>query len=366
MTAGRQIAGAADSKPAEFVETVRACFEQAGRAAGGIRERTFQLGEHRVLLRFAGETLIPLIVRALAHRQVPSEGAPNLTVCFFDSESTGVRMLPPPWGPDQYTNLGEIDGYNEGGFHVTYQPGTDILQCLDRDRNLAVYWTPSWRIIPWWEQSFPLRSILNWWMKHREFQPVHAAAVGSGSGGLLITGPSGSGKSTTTLSCLGKLGYAGDDYVLVRTHPSPFVHSLYSTAKIDPDNLYRFPFLRSFVSNPDRLDSEKALIFLGEHMPEALSGGFPIRAIVVPRVTGLTDTTVERAPSSTALLALAPTTTMHLRATRRETLAKLFHLVKSVPCYRLLAGTDLTQIPEILSSLLHQLEPLAAEGPRNG
>jgi energy-coupling factor transporter ATP-binding protein EcfA2 len=366
MTAGRQTAGVIDANPAEFIETARACFERAALAAGGVHERTFQLGEQRVLLRFAGEQLIPLMERALAHREVPAAATPGLTVCFFDSESTGVRMAPPPWDREEFTGFCEINGYNEGDFQVTYDLGADILQCLDRRRGLAVYWTPSWRRIPWWEQSFPLRPILNWWMKYQDFQPVHAAAVGAESGGLLITGPSGSGKSTTTLSCLGKLGYAGDDYVLVRTHPSPHVYSLYNTAKIELDNLHRFPQLKPYISNPDRLDTEKALIFLQEHEPEAISAGFPIRAIVVPKVTGLPDTSIERASSSVALVALAPTTTMHLRTTRRETLAKLFRLVKSVPCYRLLAGTDLAQIPVTLSNLLQQLESAAPEGSSNG
>lgn len=346
------------SAPAEFVETARLCFEQAAQAAGGVRERTFQVGERSVLLRFAGDRLVPLMVRALAHLEVPLAGRPDLTVCFFDSESTGTQMARPPWSREQYTNLGEIDGFNNGQVHVTYTPGVDILHCLDRERGLAIYWTPTFRLIPWWEQSFPLRSILNWWLQDQPFQPAHAAAVGRPSGGVLITGPSGTGKSTSTLACLGsELQYAGDDYVLIRTSPSPFVFSLYSTAKLEADNLERFPDLAPLVSNADRLDREKALIFLHEHHPRKLIRGFPIRALVIPKVTGQRDTTMETISPAGALLALAPTTTKHLLGTRRQTVEKLMRLVKAVPSYRLLAGTDLTQIPVAISGLLDSLTP---------
>ena len=350
------------SAPAEFVETARQCFEQAAKAAGGVRERTFQLGERSVLLRFAGDRLVPLMVRALAHLEVPPVERTDLTVCFFDSESTGTPMPPPPWSREQYTNLGEIDGFNNSQVHVTYTPGVDILHCLDRERGLAVYWTPTFRLIPWWEQSFPLRSILNWWLQDQPFQPAHAAAVGRPSGGVLITGPSGTGKSTSTLACLGsELQYAGDDYVLIRTDPSPFVFSLYSTAKLEADNLQRFPDLAPLVSNAERLDREKALIFLHEHHPQKLIGGFPIRALVIPKVTGRRDSTMETISPATALLALAPTTTKHLLGARRQTVAKLMRLVKTVPSYRLLAGTDLTQIPEAISRLLDSLSPSGAK-----
>lgn len=363
-TATHNLASAGTYTPsaaAEFVEAARLCFERAARAAGGVRERHFQVGERSVLLRFAGDRLVPLMVRALAHLEEPRTLRPDLTVCFFDSESTGTPMPAPPWSREQYTNLGEIDGFNNGQVHVTYTPGVDILHCLDRERGLAVYWTPTFRLIPWWEQSFPLRSILNWWLRDQPFQPAHAAAVGRPSGGVLITGPSGAGKSTSTLACLeSELQYAGDDYVLIRTDPSPYVFSLYSTAKLEADNLQRFPHLAPLVSNAERLDREKALIFLHEHHPRKLTGGFPIRALVIPKVTGRKDTTIETIAPAAALLALAPTTTKHLLGTRRQTVEKLMRLVKAVPSYRLLAGTDLSQIPVAISRLLDGVNPPTA------
>ena len=115
----------------------------------------------------------------------------------------------------------------------------------------------------------------------RPFTPVRWATA---SGGVLIAGKSGSGKSTTTLACLTSgLLYAGDDYVLADVAAEPYVHSLYSTAKLVPDNCDRFPQLRPLVSNPDKLDEQKALIYLREalsrqYCPRLSTSGHPSAA----------------------------------------------------------------------------------------
>ena len=216
-------------------------------------------------MRFAGRKLLEPMTRALAHRAA-EEGSPaGLRVCFFDTESTGTPMAAPAWSKEQYTASGEIAGFCDDRVETSYQMGWDVFQCFDRKRNVAVYWTPSWRLLPWWETSFPLRMILHWWFRDTAFQPVHAAAVGTAQGGVLITGPCGAGKSTTALTCLdSRLQYAGDDYTLAQIEAAPYVHSLYNTAKLNPEGLGWFPQLAPSVVNRDRLDREKAMLFLHE------------------------------------------------------------------------------------------------------
>jgi hypothetical protein len=113
--------------------------------------------------------------------------------------------------------------------------------------------------------------------------------------------------------------------------------------------------LAPIVSNAERLASEKALLFLNEHRAAQLIEGFPICAILITKVSGLTDTTIEPATVMAALKALT-STMQYLRGTRRQTLEKILRLVKSVPVYTLLAGTDLAQIPVAISGLLEKLE----------
>ena len=338
----------------EFVRDAHRAFTNAARTHG-LTERRFRIAGRTLALQFAGHALVPLITPAFQHLETGSAAPVDLTVHLFDSESTGVPMPPPPWPSTAYGAKGEIAGFNHRGLRALYQPGIDILHLLDVAGATAIYWTPTYRRIPYWESSFPLRTILHWWLQPTPFQPLHAGAVGLPAGGVLIAGVSGSGKSTTTLACLDSaLLYAGDDYVVVDTD-DPWVHSAYSTAKLEPGNVGRFRWLETLTANPGRLETEKAMFFLAQHRLDKLATGFPVRAIVLPRVSGGANTTIAPATSHAASLAIAPTTVMHLPGGERATFEKIARLVRRVPCYRLDAGTDLRQIPAAILGLLQRL-----------
>lgn len=339
--------------PTAFFEIAYQTFERAAETAGGSTDHFIKIGGQTVHLKFAGSTLVPRVIPALEHLVTQPELSPALTICTWDSASTGINMPPPPWPPTAYGARGEIEGYNTDRIYTFYQPGIDILQMIDLERNLAIYWVDKESRIPYWESSFPMRTILHWWTGTHPLQLMHAGAVGLPTGGILLPGKSGSGKSTTTLKCLDSdLLYAGDDYVLVSVERSPFVYSLYNTAKLESDNVHRLPHLQSLISNSDQLTTEKALIYIKEHYPEKISSGFPIRAILLPRITGLRDTRLTKASPMKSLKALAPTTIFHLPRTSHEAFRKMTRLVNQVPSYNLELGTDLSQIPTIILDLL--------------
>lgn len=352
MTNAQAISRTADP-PAVFFDELYRSFRLACEACGGERLFAYRVAGWPILLRFAGPALLQRVIPAIEHLACPASPEAALQVCLFDSTTTGTPAPAPGWPPDAYGARGAISGFNTERFHTVYDPGVDILHMLDRERNLAVYWSPSPARIPWWESTFPMRTILHWWMRDRPLQPLHAGAVGLPDGGVLIAGPSGSGKSTTTLACLhSPLLYAGDDYVVGSIDDPPWVYSLYGTAKLEADNLQRFPELGPLVSNPDRLDKQKAVIYLGRHFPEKLISGFPLKAILAPRVTGLRDTRLVPAGPMASLKAIAPTTLFHLPGAGREAFAKLTALVRRTPTYFLEAGSDLVQIPETILGLL--------------
>lgn len=322
-------------------------------AASGEVERKFRIGRELVRVRFAGRALVSTMTAALDHLDESASTKPaTFTICVFDTLTTGASMPRPAWPGECYGARGEIAGFNCDRFRTVYQPGVDVFQMIDKEARTAVYWVQEPSVVPYWEQSFPFRTTFHWMLQGKPYQLMHAGAVGREGGGVLITGPSGSGKSTTCLACL-KAGmlYAGDDYVLAGTEP-PFVHSLYATAKLVPENLHRFPNLESSVTNLDRLSKEKALIFVKSVRPSCLTPGFPIRAILTPRVTGERDTRLVRSTGIAGLKALAPTTVLHLPGGGSESLAKMSRLVKQVPNYVLEAGTDLPQIPRVIDELL--------------
>jgi hypothetical protein len=338
--------------PLAYFDKVHAAFELARSACGSI-ERYYTVGGKLVRLCFAGNTLISRFTPALDHLATTPTLQVDLTICLWDSASTGVQVPKPPWSIDALAARGEIQGYNDERFHTVIQAEGGNLHLFDSARKVAIYWLASIDYVPYWESSFPFRDIFHWWLPTQPYQPVHAGAVGLPSGGVLITGKSGSGKSTTCLSCLDSdLLYAGDDYVLVAADPAPTVYSLYNSAKLEPDNLERFPNLRSLVSNPHQLAAEKAVVYLQEQLPQKLISHFPIRAIILPRVTGARDTHLVPASPASSLIALAPTTLFHLPRANQITFAKLSSLVKQVPSYWLEAGTDLSQIPDMLLKFL--------------
>lgn len=133
------------------------------------------------------------------------------------------------------------------------------------------------------------------------------------------------------------------------------MYSLYSSAKLDPGHIQHLPQLAPLVSNRKELPNEKALIFLQEHCPERLSEGFPVRAIVLPRVTGRPDTRYRAASPAACLTALAPSTVFQLAGAGSEVFRYLSAFVRQVPSYVLDLGTDLSGIPDVVLSLLSEV-----------
>jgi len=96
--------------------------------------------------------------------------------------------------------------------------------------------------------------------------------------------------------------------------------------------------------------------------------GFPIKAVLIPRITGQSDTSVRPTTTGAALRALAPSTIFQLAGSGQTAFQTMSSLVKQVPCYSLELGTEMAQIPEVILSLLLSLErsqhygTLAAQG----
>src|SRR5262249_26051380 len=149
-------------------------------------------------------------------------------------------------------------------YRAFWDPQGHAVHLFDRQRKTAIYAVRSRRDFRSWERSIPLRHILHWWTMTEGRQLVHAGAVGTAEGGVLLVGASGAGRSTTTLACLsGGLSIVGDDFVLVDPLARPaMIHSVSSTAKRSRAALLRFPDLAQRVANPAEPEPEKAIFFL--------------------------------------------------------------------------------------------------------
>lgn len=335
----------------QYFTEVRGAFERAAAATSDIR-RYFRIGPQSLCLRFAGEALVKGLTRAFAHVEIPACPDPSLTILCWDSFSTQTRN-PMPASFTASGAKGHILEHNNGVIRTVYRPGIDIFNMYHVAQCTGIYWMQDPGILPYWETSFPMRGLFHWWSRDLPFQLVHAGAVGTPQGGVLLTGKSGSGKSTTASACLNShLHYAGDDYVMIACDPDPYVYSLYSTGKLNPESVGMLPHLEGCVSNPGAVGDEKALMFLHEHFPQQLSAGFPIRAVFIPWVTQARDTRLRPATAFDAMFALAPTTIKHLEGDSQLAYAKMRALVQAVPSYWLELGTDLAQVPGVIERFL--------------
>jgi hypothetical protein len=172
---------------------------------------------------------------------------------------------------------------------------------------------------------------------------------------VLLVGRGGSGKSTCALASLdSNLLYAGDDYVAVGLPPTPRVYSIYGSGKLVPHHSRLLPHLPPPSFPGDGSPEEKAVFFVSERFPDRMCTDFPLKAVIVPRVTpGVAR--ISPVDPAIALRALAPSTLLQLHPARPDALMKMAGLLKAVPTFSLETGEDVVAIPPALERLLEEL-----------
>jgi hypothetical protein len=358
---------------AEYAGAVRAAYGHAVQDAKRIHNRLFHLADATVRVCGPDETLVELMTEALAHRQAPLPAGPgpaaDLTVHLWGGAGA-PRAAPPsplgwynrhrPGGPPAapeavlFDGRGELPAFNTPRLRTSFQLWPPMLHVLDLDRGEAFCWIGRADRVPYYETAAPFYIILSWWASARGWLFAHAGAVGTAAGGVLLVGPGGAGKSTSALACIGSpLGYAADDYCLVNGGAEPRVSSLYSSAKlVGAVDLERFPRLAPLVRNAARPADEKALLFLQRDYPGRLINGFPLRALVVPRVLGGRGARLVPTTPAAALAAMAPSTCIQLPGSGRGALTLMAGLVRRLPAFTLEFGPDLPAVPAALGDLL--------------
>tara|TARA_R110000823_G_scaffold130015_12_gene257901 strand:+ start:11592 stop:12659 length:1068 start_codon:yes stop_codon:yes gene_type:complete len=331
-----------------FFQVTEAFGQAAGQ--GPLLTQQRRLAGRTLRLEFAGPAMQACVVPALDHLPRVPDAVPDLRVCIFDSASTGVALPAAPWGDDAQVARGEILGLESSQtVRVTLQPGSAVLTLYHPSSATALMWIADARDCPYWEAAAPLRGLLHWWCAAHGLQLVHAAAIGTADGALLLTGKGGSGKSTTALSALvGGLRYLGDDYVVCENGAAgPAVHSLYNTAKVGSDSLAMLPSLTASGTLSPGEGQDKAVLYTACGYRAQLSPTLPLRAILVPRITGGAPALLPLTAGA-AFLALAPTTLFQLPGAGRATTAFLRELVTSLPCYQLALGPDMQALVALL------------------
>jgi len=365
-------AGGGRARPATgaFRGVPRAYFEEAGEigravfADGAGRERVYSLGGLRCLIRYADGAAEAAVHRALAHVEISAGGPADLTIGVWD-ETQASRLLPEPH-PHMLVDYRNhcLELCSDARYLALEERWLGTRSFIDRQAGVAWYCVRDAGTLPYYERAAPLRSLLNALLVGRGRHLVHAAAVGTSAGGVLLTGPPGAGKSSSALACLGgKLGFVADDWCGVTAgetggetgRKSPRIFSVYASSKLRIDGLDRFPEMRARIDNFDRLDDEKATAFLAEHWRSALVAECPVKAIFIPEVAGGARTAVVPTAGKDAWRAMTSWTLKQLTGCGRDSIALLARFAASLPAFRLQLGRDRHEVRAALEEAVARL-----------
>lgn len=303
---------------------------------------SYRFGELVLHLQVVGDRLRNRLSRSIQHAVADCHLELGITVIALDGNQCGRH--PPIWNLPTYDqrHLERLHISSDGNRFLHHNPDTTNWTIFDRDKRLAVTWTADAGLLPDWEDSFPLRSIIHWASGTRSCCLAHAAVIETGGRSVLLTGRGGSGKSTTTTAAI-LTGHrtCGDDFVMIETKNSPpTAHCLYDTIKLDDFSLSLFPELRGDIANPERAADQKARIHLHYTKPDSLISATPLVAIVLPIITHDEFPSMRPVNPGVVLRALAPTTLFLLRGEESSLAAKLTSLVRALPGWQLRLTQD--------------------------
>lgn len=345
----------------KFFDDCFAQFRQAAKAQG--TENFFcRIAETTVCLNFAGNLLLPKLTPALEHLKIEPVQNPDFTIHAWDTLSTGVNAPPPPCEWADFTDRGDIWGFSSKRIKTAFHWSEYSVNVMDTETNTGVYWVKNPTAFPYWVASSPFRSMIQWWMEKNGGQLLHAAAVGTQHGAVVITGKGGTGKSTSALACLnGGMKYLGDDYVIVKKDPEPKVFSLYSTAKLMVNDTHRFPKLKALAGKRTAEDQEKEVLYLYPELKSQIVNELPLLAILTPKIQKTEKTDIQPASFWPLQRAMSFTTMSQLPGVGAHTQQFISQFIQKLPCFTLRPGSNFDLIPETISNFLHYPEKYSSE-----
>lgn len=330
-------------------------FLKAVESAGAFKHY-FRIAETTVCVIFAGKKMEPVMTPALEHLRINELIQPDLTLCVWDSESTGVEMVPHPCDIPSFTDRGDIWGFYSNRIKTAFHYSDFSINVMDLFKGTGIFWVESANSFPYWVYSSPLRTLIHWWLEKQGCQLLHAAAIGTDQGAVLITGKGGIGKSTAALSCF-RAGffYLSDDYIITKLYPEPKVYSLYNSAKLNFSDLERFCDFSDVVMNPEKRNNDKAVLYLFPKYKKQIINELPLRAIMMPNITERSESSYKPAGFWQIQKALSFTTLSHLPNPGKHTIEYIYDLSNSLPKFILRSGNDLSGIPPVISNCIEDV-----------
>ncbi len=290
----------------------------AAEAVMGAVERWFAVAGANLRISFAGEALIEHLVPALAHLEISPAAHADATFHIWDTDSTGIAMMPPLSPKTHFTKRGDIWSLLSPRFRSACLIGEPAVALMDVEGAVGIYWAESAAALPSSARVHPLLSLVHWWMESRGCQVIQGAALGAHDRGILIAGGEAAAQALALQAGLDAgLYFLAGEYLVAELGSPPRLHSLYG--KIAGGRMARSLALKAAVM-PVTVDRpESALKPIGE-LPMAQTAGF----------ASLTQ----------------------LPHAGRQTLEFVDRLIAGLPAFRLELGPDRAPVPAAMKSLL--------------
>jgi hypothetical protein len=301
------------------------------------------LANRKVHLRTPSMAIRELFLPSISHlvdRTAVDIESPELTIWYAEEKDLPAKLKAPPW--EGFNGQGYNASLDQDEVQLFFQPWQKQVFLYSRKKRIGIYWVKESSEVPWWECTFSFRILLHLWTQDLPAQLVHAGAIAKDGEAFLITGKSGSGKSTSCLNLL-RAGYQylGDDYVWLELGKEVAVHTLYQTAKIEPENVdERFQDWKPFIQNKDLYRKQKAIFDVHQLFPASAIPSATLKGILLPKVLDQESTTMMKSSATHALMAMAPTTLHHLPHNRVGSYQKMTDVSASLPAYHWHLGRD--------------------------
>jgi hypothetical protein len=310
----------------------------------------------RVRLSFAGENLPPLIIPALTHLLNSNSACePEFTVLIWDTYSGGVNLPKFSGKVSDIKFRGEIEGLNSERFYAAHFSHANLLSVYDAEQKLGIICTSNPFHFPAFEVACPVRAIISWILQSNGRSLVHAAAIGTDNGAVLLGGDSGAGKSSTALrGLLNNMYYFGDDICGIENLAcTSIVHSIYSSAKIHKYDESKFsPLISAKAKILGIEEHEKQIYFLSPSFDSQLKLSAQIKAILIPDHS-VGPMRMELISTGLAASLIGSSTNSLLPRSGIETIKVVANTARNVPCIRFHLGPDPFAVAPAIADFLN-------------
>ena len=329
--------------------------------ANGVIDQALAVAGWPVVVRYAGSQIQEAFAQSFTHLESEAEATPELTISVWDGADPNAGPPPLPYLPPQ-AQFGDRAIFRSDDLRLIYHIGPSMLTALAPGRGLAWVWIAARSDIPFWEKAAPFSVVWRWWLAELGYTMLHAGAVATDDGGVLLVGKGGSGKSTGAIACLedGFL-YAGDDYVVLDPDCAT-IHSLYCTGKLEHEHSERFDGVqRNYIGTGEGRRGTSSTIYkrvlqLVDAHPGRVVPGLRIDAIVAPVLRlDRFESSFQTIAAMEAMRETAPSSMIQLPDGCQRDLAAMAHLVRRMPAYSLELGSEVGRIPGAVRRLLAEV-----------